>query len=84
MCCLQVNDTPLDDAVERNNIDIVHFFIKECNQDISTLKQVCNCVALFLIVMLYSFFYNVFLKLYNYHGMYMLYKRNFLFLHTSS
>ena len=55
MCCLQRNDTPLDLAVGRNNTDIVHFFIKECNQDISTLRQVCNCVALFLIVMLYSF-----------------------------
>ena len=41
MCCLQLNDTPLDDAVGRNNTDIVHFFIKECNQDISTLKKVC-------------------------------------------
>ena len=41
MCCLQDNRTPLDIAVQYNYIDIVHFFIKECNQDISTLKKVC-------------------------------------------
>ena len=40
MCCLQLNDTPLDEAVQRNKIDIVHYFIKNCNQDINTLKQV--------------------------------------------
>ena len=40
MCCLQSNDTPLDDAVQDNHIDIVHYFIKNCNQDINTLKQV--------------------------------------------
>ena len=45
---LQYGDTPLDKAVEYNKIDIVHFFIKNCNQDISKIKQVCNCVALFV------------------------------------
>ena len=40
MCCLQFNKTPLDWAVERNNIDIIHYFIKNCNQDINTLQQV--------------------------------------------
>ena len=45
---LQDGNTPLDWAVQYNKIDIVHFFIKNCNPDISKLKQVCNCVALFL------------------------------------
>ena len=40
MCCLQDNYTPLDYAVEDNDIDIVHYFIKNCNQDINTLQQV--------------------------------------------
>ena len=40
MCCLQFNNTPLDYAVEDNKIDIVHYFIKNCNQDINTLLQV--------------------------------------------
>ena len=40
MCCLQLNNTPLDYAVERNYVDIVHYFIKNCNQDINTLEQV--------------------------------------------
>ena len=40
MCCLQWDNTPLDMAVQDNNIDIIHYFIKNCNQDINTLKQV--------------------------------------------
>ena len=40
MFCLQYNNTPLDVAVDRNYIYIVHYFIKNCNQDINTLKQV--------------------------------------------
>ena len=40
MCCLQDNDTPLDWAIEDNKIDIVHYFIKNCNQDINTVQQV--------------------------------------------
>ena len=40
MCCLQLNNTPLDFAVRDNKIDIVHYFIKNCNQDINTLQQV--------------------------------------------
>ena len=40
MCCLQYKKTPLDYAVEDNKIDIVHYFIKNCNQDINTLQQV--------------------------------------------
>ena len=40
MCRLQGNNTPLDEAVEYNYTDIVHYFIKNCNQDINTLQQV--------------------------------------------
>ena len=54
MMYIQANDTPLDYAVRENNIDIVHFFIKECNQDISKIKQVCNCIGLFLILRRHS------------------------------
>ena len=43
MCCLQYNDTPLDLAIERNNINIVNYFITQLHQDISKIKQVCNC-----------------------------------------
>ena len=40
MCCLQYYGTPLDLAVQDNKIDIIHYFIKNCNQDINTLQQV--------------------------------------------
>ena len=52
MCSLQHNDTPLDWAIEDNNTDIINYFIIKCQQDTTKIKQVCNYVALFLIVML--------------------------------
>ena len=50
MCWSQYNDTPLDLAIKRNKIEAIHYFVKDCQQDITKIKQVCNCVALFLIV----------------------------------
>ena len=52
MCWLQGNSTPLDYAIQRNNTDIINYFIIKCQQDTTKIKQVCNYVALFLIVML--------------------------------
>ena len=52
MCCLQDNDTPLDWAIEKNKTDIIKYFIIKCQQDTTKIKQVCNYVVLFLIVML--------------------------------
>ena len=31
---------PLQRAVDKNQLSIVHYFIKECNQDFTTLDQV--------------------------------------------
>ena len=45
MMYIQVNATPLDIAVGENYIDIVLIFIKECNQDISKIKQVCRFIS---------------------------------------
>ena len=36
----QHNDTPLDLAVEEDNIDIIQYFTQKSNQDISKLQQV--------------------------------------------
>ena len=52
MCWLQANDTPLDLAIENNRTDIINYFIIKCQQDTTKIQQVCNYVALFLIVML--------------------------------
>ena len=37
---VQLDKTPLDLAVEKNNIDTIYYFLQKCNQDISTLQQV--------------------------------------------
>ena len=42
MYCLQRDNTPMDIAIRDNHIDIVHYFIKNCNQDINTLNGSLN------------------------------------------